>query len=145
MQERYLMMLAQRVGKMEEMLVDLHKFLVTKAMRGTMPAVPSSTVIDESFLIKVVEALQRDPRVLVEHAWVIVHPPYYLPQVHSITVFLKLKKDVIASQVSADMSGHVGEALGISTWTSACLASVDEMCKDGGTGRPQVYQKTFLF
>ena len=153
-------MIAERVGSLERsvgeiaaMLADVHRFLMTESLRCHI-SVPKAVAVDAAILDKIVAAVERTPFVVVEHAWVIVHPPYPYGTSDvdtSISVYLKLKGGVVAGQVSPSMTEHLAGALGITcsrmqpnAWVATSLENLDSVCSGGISGKPTVYEKRMV-
>ena len=65
-QEKFMMMLAERVGTLEEtmhkmmhMMGDVHKFMVTKSIRSYFD-MPMHVHVDAAILPRIVAAVQKD-------------------------------------------------------------------------------------
>jgi hypothetical protein len=144
-------MLAERVGSLEDsmskmmaVLDDIHGFMTTDSLHGWYNGVPLRRITQET-VHGIVAAIQKHPRVIVDHAWVIVHPSHHEYRDTSISIYLKLKKRVVASQVSKSINEHVLRHLGITSsharsWDDTDLDMIPEVCKEGPYGKPVVYE-----
>ena len=159
-QEKFMLMLVERVGGIEDkmhtmmrMMSDIYKFMTTKFLRGSITVPKGLNIIDAALLPRIVAAVQKNEFVVVQHAWVIVHPSVY-PSVYSselhthVSVYLQLKENVIARLVTSSMNAHVVEDLGLKqshaqAWESTDLDIVANVCKGGMSGKPVVYEQTF--
>ena len=147
-QEKFLMMMNDRIGNMEETLFEMRNTMIelreyiTTTIVGSCITLPKEAypAIDESIVDKVVAAVQTDARIIVDRAWVIFCDNGHDGDYH-LTIKLQLEKRVVAKDVSAEMSEHIVTALGalyVHDWTSTTLAQVERLCHyDGNT----VHQK----
>ena len=151
-----MLMLVERVGDMEDkihtmmrMMSDIYKFMTTKSLRGSITVPKGLHIIDAAILPRIVAAVQKNELVVVQHAWVIVHPSVYSSELHThISVYLQLKENVVARLVTSSMNAHVVEDLGLKqshaqAWESTELDVVANVCKGGISGKPVVYEQTF--
>lgn len=149
-QEKFMLMLAERVGNLEEtmfktmgMINDIHKFLMTKVMRGNIN-LPSAFDVDKIILDTIVAAVQENKFIVVERAWLIVYHN------QNISIYLQVKDPVIVGQVSASMNRHILRALNSTTslniteshtWAADDVSTLDEMEKGGGVCSKGIYGK----
>lgn len=149
-QEKFMLMLAERVGNLEEtlfktmgMINDIRKFLMTKVLRGHM-SLPSGFDVDKIILDKIVAAVQENQFVIVERAWVIVRTISSLDKYMSI--YLQVKDPVIVGQVSESMNRHILRAIKITEsrahpWLADDVSTLEELDKGGGVCREGMYGK----
>jgi hypothetical protein len=117
-EQRCLVMLVERVGALEDsvgkvdarletlhrMIGDLHRCMTASYICSCLPTTTMSGTPE--MLASIVEAVQQDPLIVVEHAWLVSRGGYM-----GTDVFLKLGKCVIAEQVSDSIRNHVAAAL----------------------------------
>lgn len=112
-QEKILLMMNERVGQMENemhkintMLTNLHYFISSSIVSSFM-TLPSAMEIDETFLDKVIDAVQNIPCVLVDTAWAVVLNNAFYGDNHHIRIFLKLEKPVLLKEVASEMTARI--------------------------------------
>jgi hypothetical protein len=143
-EQRCLVMLVERVGALEDsmgrvvdMLGDLHRCMTTSYMYLAVPYIISGT---PETLADIVAAAQQNRLIVVKHAWLVCGPN--LGGGYSgVDVFLQLETCVVADQVSGSISDDVGTALrAMCIWipvpTECCFQQkLQKKCegKDGAT------------
>jgi hypothetical protein len=121
-QDRFLVMLNERVGNLEagvhelrSMLADLGDAMTTIAVR-TYLEVPHAAypAIDPAFLKKLVDAVQKTRCVVVDTAWIISPATWPTdPGPHNLSIYLRLKARVVAAKVSDEMNEHLAAEFGL--------------------------------
>lgn len=159
-QEKFLIMLVERVGNLEEtmfktmdMINDIRKFLMTNVIRGCV-YLPSGFDVDKTILDKIVAAVQENKFIMVERAWVIVRTISASDK--NMSIYLQVKDPVIVGQVSESMNQYMLRALKFTSmfrvqpWLADNVCTLDEMEKGGGVcsegiyyGKPVVFYADF--
>ena len=160
-QEKFLMMINERVGMIEEKMFELHTlvsgisdFLMVDTLSCYI-SLPQAicSVVDDAFLEKFVVSVEKTPRVNVAETWVVVHAPHVLPPStahRSVSVYMRLKKSVIVKQVADKMNAHIIKDFGfpgisyVQDWREASLTNIESVCLGGSGGKPDVFYKLFV-
>jgi hypothetical protein len=156
-QEKFMMMMNDRIGNVEETLHELREmmssiygFLTTKALNASFCRPQTGCLFNQSFLERLVTAIQRTPKVSVAEAWVIVYPVSTHLGVYNASIYLRLKQDVIAKQVTNEMNEHIIDEFKFpihsypSAWTGTYLDNMDKICNASGISeKSSVFHKVF--
>jgi hypothetical protein len=110
--ERFMMMMNERIGGIEEAvlgirdsLADLASFITTDVVVSHMTVLKSAHVDQTSFVRAVIAAVQKTPRVAVATAWAIVTDRG--GDGNSVALYLQLKSRVVPLQVSDGMNESI--------------------------------------
>ncbi len=145
-QERFLCMLVERVGALEQttnriavMLEDVHRFLMTDSLRCFMIEPDEGVAVDAALLEKIVAAVQKNARVVVKHA--LMTPFSTIDHRPAVSVYLKLKDSVVPGQVSPSLCEHIASDVGTprSEWEAATVEHMESV-----RAVPGVYELSFF-
>ena len=134
-QERFLIMMHECIGKMQEemhgfrgMLANITEFITT-AHICTVLRPPADEVIDAAYFDQLIEAVQKTPRISVDALWAINRS--YGGQRHHISVYVQLKERVMVQQVSREMIAQVSHAfqrpVAMDQWAETCLRHITDV------------------
>ncbi len=153
LQEKFLMMMNDRIGNVEEkmhdiigMMSDIHASLTTTSIRSDIIVPNSMHTIDAGFVDKMIAALERVPGILVAESWVILHKTTIKLPDQCATVYLRLKKSIIIKKESMKMNERYLKEFNMPyysqmTWLETCLDNIDYFCLEKGNGMPEVFHK----
>ena len=148
-QERFLMMMNERIGNIEETLYDL-KAMVSNIAKFTTTDFITSFInlprnvckdIDTAFVKRIIIAVEKTRHVQVKTAWVIDHNPKSYDRAHSISIYLQLKEQVLLSSIYAEINANLrGEfevgASYFQMWHSSSLVDINNVQPGGLAGVP---------
>ena len=147
-QERFLMMMNDRVGNIEvairelrDMFADLRDYTLTDTIHGSfeVPKI-AHTEIGAAFLDTLVDAMQKAHRVVVDKIWCCVydHREFHLCCIHAV-----LKEPVALARASREMNLHVTNAFACfdaakanhQEWRPTTLHNIHRAVRPGPDGR----------
>ena len=77
--EKFLCMLLDKISNLEDsmqqmeiMVSDTHRYHTTKILYNLISVPKDAIMVDDTIVKRIVEAVQKDDFIIVEHAWVIV-------------------------------------------------------------------------
>jgi hypothetical protein len=152
--ERFTLMLAERIGSLEDalhelvrMTSDLHAETTTDFLRGSirLHETKSTMHLDSPEILRTIAASARKvDRVIVERAWAI---SCRYPMEPYVTVILKLKDRVSDRRVSSQISVEVADGLGVDVfdvrgWDALTASDKDDVIRYANPGS-EVYDVSF--
>ena len=150
-QEKFLMMINERVGTIDERLFELHtmvagicEFLFVDTLSCYITT-SLQQVIDDAFLEKMIDTIEKTSLVKVDEIWIIARPSSSSNAMSNVmyNICLCLKNKVIAKQVAAKMKMHItDEYPGISfveDWRETSRKIIEHSCKCKLWGTPKVF------
>ena len=135
-QERFSIMMNERIGNLEEsvkelrdLLSDIHGFLTTNVLFGVLsiPKRQRIQVDDPAFLDMFIDVVQKTRGVVVDAARCTIDNN--LGDRHLVSVFIELKKPIVATCVSNEINEHIHAATGVGSaylpeWKSVSIVSM---------------------
>ena len=107
-QERFLLMMNERIGKIEDTLHDLREFITTDFVSTSLEMPRGSDVIDAAFMKRLVLAVGKTRHVSVDAAWAAVYPPFGTSKTSTgIAFYAQLKTRIMVAQASAEMNTQI--------------------------------------
>jgi hypothetical protein len=147
-QERFMIMMNERIGALESTLSELRDALrdgIRDAVRGHVATTTVCNVMDvpaelltrgiddAAFLNALVDAVQLTDGVVVQEAWCAVQRRDGRLTHHLTSVYLKLESPIVASQASHEMSAHVKAAFAnmrlVDEWQPTSLAIIRDLVR----------------
>lgn len=138
--DKFLMMMNDRIGNMEESIFKLTEMFedmmihITDEYISTYMNLPIGiiTIIDENFVNKIVTAIEKNKLIIVKKIWVIytVSRDYL-----NTSIYLKLKNPIIVKRMSVNINNNIIKALGLtssysSNWHETSINTIDNYISD---------------